>query len=163
MLGRLRSALRPDFRHALSSELDAFPIARLLQAIRREQDAVPRCQGNGILIVDNRGGAAGNVGTDIAAKSAPDGYTVLFTLSSHTINPKLYDNKAEGIPPSPRAFTVAAEAREGRGRPALEKVRIRVCGSKAAYKVEQKRALSGRCMSRSFSRERTVRGVVPVL
>ncbi len=43
------------------------------------------------IIIDNRGGAAGNLGTDIAAKSAPDGYTVLFTLSSHTINPKLYD------------------------------------------------------------------------
>jgi tripartite-type tricarboxylate transporter receptor subunit TctC len=43
------------------------------------------------IIIDNRGGAAGSVGTDIVAKSAPDGYTVLFTLSSHTINPKLYD------------------------------------------------------------------------
>ena len=43
------------------------------------------------IIVDNRGGAAGNLGTDVAAKSAPDGYTMLFTLSSHTINPKLYD------------------------------------------------------------------------
>jgi tripartite-type tricarboxylate transporter receptor subunit TctC len=43
------------------------------------------------IIIDNRGGAAGNLGTDIAAKSAPDGYTILLTLSSHTINPKLYD------------------------------------------------------------------------
>src|SRR5215468_9311725 len=43
------------------------------------------------IIIDNRGGAAGNLGTDIAAKAAPDGYTVLFTLSSHTINPKLYE------------------------------------------------------------------------
>lgn len=43
------------------------------------------------IIVDNRGGAAGNVGTDIAAKAPADGYTILFTLSSHTINPKLYD------------------------------------------------------------------------
>jgi len=43
------------------------------------------------IIIENRGGAAGNVGTDIAAKSPADGYTVLFTLSSHTINPKLYD------------------------------------------------------------------------
>jgi tripartite-type tricarboxylate transporter receptor subunit TctC len=42
-------------------------------------------------LIDNRGGAAGNLGTDIAAKAAPDGYTILFTLSSHTINPKLYD------------------------------------------------------------------------
>ena len=43
------------------------------------------------IIVDNRGGAAGNIGTDLVAKSTPDGYTLLFTLSSHTINPKLYD------------------------------------------------------------------------
>ena len=43
------------------------------------------------IVIENRGGAAGNVGTDAAAKAAPDGYTVLFTLSSHTINPKLYD------------------------------------------------------------------------
>ena len=43
------------------------------------------------IIIDNRGGAAGNLGTDLAAKATPDGYTILFTLSSHTINPKLYD------------------------------------------------------------------------
>jgi tripartite-type tricarboxylate transporter receptor subunit TctC len=42
------------------------------------------------IIIDNRGGAAGNVGTDIAAKAPADGYTLLLTLSSHTINPKLY-------------------------------------------------------------------------
>ena len=42
------------------------------------------------IIIDNRGGAAGNVGTDIAAKAPADGYNILFTLSSHTINPKLY-------------------------------------------------------------------------
>src|SRR3954462_14627270 len=43
------------------------------------------------IIIDNRGGAAGNVGTDIVAKAPADGYTLLLTLSSHTINPKLYD------------------------------------------------------------------------
>jgi tripartite-type tricarboxylate transporter receptor subunit TctC len=43
------------------------------------------------IIIDNRGGAAGNVGTDLAAKAPADGYHILFTLSSHTINPKLYD------------------------------------------------------------------------
>jgi len=42
------------------------------------------------IVVDNKGGAAGNLGTDLAAKAPADGYTVLFTLSSHTINPKLY-------------------------------------------------------------------------
>ena len=32
------------------------------------------------IIIDNRGGAAGNVGTDIAAKAPADGYNILFTL-----------------------------------------------------------------------------------
>jgi tripartite-type tricarboxylate transporter receptor subunit TctC len=43
------------------------------------------------IVIENRGGAAGNLGTDVAAKAPGDGYTLLFTLSSHTINPKLYD------------------------------------------------------------------------
>jgi len=42
------------------------------------------------VVIENRGGAGGAVGTEAAAKSAPDGYTFLFTLSSHTINPLLY-------------------------------------------------------------------------
>ncbi len=42
------------------------------------------------IVIDNKGGAAGNLGTDLAARAPPDGYTILFTLSSHTINPKLY-------------------------------------------------------------------------
>lgn len=46
------------------------------------------------IIIDNRGGAGGSIGTDIASKSAADGYTVLFTLSSHTINPAIYPKLA---------------------------------------------------------------------
>ena len=42
------------------------------------------------IVIENRGGAGGALGTEAAAKSAPDGYTFLFTLSSHTINPLLY-------------------------------------------------------------------------
>lgn len=42
------------------------------------------------IVIDNRGGAAGAIGTDAVAKSAADGYTLLFTLSSHTINPGLF-------------------------------------------------------------------------
>ena len=42
------------------------------------------------VVIENRGGAAGSLGTDVAAKAPADGYTVLFTLSSHTINPAIY-------------------------------------------------------------------------
>lgn len=44
-------------------------------------------------LVDNRPGAAGNLGTGIAAKAAPDGYTlVMGTAGTHAMNPALYDN-----------------------------------------------------------------------
>ena len=42
------------------------------------------------IVIENKGGAGGSVGTEMAAKSAADGYTVLFTLSSHTINPAIF-------------------------------------------------------------------------
>jgi len=42
------------------------------------------------VVIENRGGAGGVLGTEVAAKANPDGYTFLFTLSSHTINPLLY-------------------------------------------------------------------------
>ncbi|HYY62500.1 MAG TPA: tripartite tricarboxylate transporter substrate-binding protein, partial [Burkholderiales bacterium] len=42
------------------------------------------------IVIENRGGAGGALGTEAAAKASPDGYTFLFTLSSHTINPLLY-------------------------------------------------------------------------
>src|SRR5436190_14894554 len=43
------------------------------------------------IVIDNRGPAGGAAGTEAAARSEPDGYTFLFTLSSHTINPLLYN------------------------------------------------------------------------
>ena len=42
------------------------------------------------IVIENKGGAGGSVGTDVVAKAAPDGYTVLFTLNSHTVNPAIY-------------------------------------------------------------------------
>jgi tripartite-type tricarboxylate transporter receptor subunit TctC len=43
------------------------------------------------LIVDNKGGAGGNIGTDAVAKAAPDGYTIgLIAINMLVINPYLY-------------------------------------------------------------------------
>lgn len=41
-------------------------------------------------VIDNRGGAGGNIAGEIVAKSEPDGYTLIMVLSSHAINPSLY-------------------------------------------------------------------------
>ena len=43
------------------------------------------------VVIDNRPGAAGNIGSELVAKSAPDGYTLLMgTVGTHAINPSLY-------------------------------------------------------------------------
>ena len=58
-------------------------IARIIQ------EPLSRALGQQV-VIENRGGAGGALGTEAAARSAADGYTFLFTLSSHTINPLLY-------------------------------------------------------------------------
>lgn len=45
------------------------------------------------VLIDNKPGAGGSIGTSFAAKAAPDGYTlVLGTIGTHAINPVLYPN-----------------------------------------------------------------------
>jgi tripartite-type tricarboxylate transporter receptor subunit TctC len=44
------------------------------------------------VIVDNRAGAGGNIGSGMVAKAAPDGYTILMgTVGTHAINASLYE------------------------------------------------------------------------
>ena len=42
------------------------------------------------VVVDNRGGAGGNIGMGLAARANPDGYTLLLVSSSFVVNPSLY-------------------------------------------------------------------------
>jgi tripartite-type tricarboxylate transporter receptor subunit TctC len=58
-------------------------VARLLSAKLTDAWGQP-------LVVENRGGAGGNIGTAAVARSAPDGYTVLLTTSGFMCNPSLY-------------------------------------------------------------------------
>src|SRR5256886_4601801 len=67
-----------------------FPPGGSLDIVSRMmQNRVAEGLGQPILI-ENRGGAGGAVGTAEVVRAAPDGYTSLFALSSHTINPLLY-------------------------------------------------------------------------
>jgi len=44
------------------------------------------------ITVDNRAGASGNLGADLAAKSPPDGYTWLAITLAHAVNQSLFSN-----------------------------------------------------------------------
>jgi tripartite-type tricarboxylate transporter receptor subunit TctC len=65
-------------------------VARLLSAKLTEHWGQP-------LVVENRGGAGGNIGTAAVAKSPADGYTLLLTTSVFMCNPSLY--KSTGYDP----------------------------------------------------------------
>jgi len=58
-------------------------IARIVQGKLQEQLGQT-------VVIENRGGGGGSLGSDVVAKAPSDGYTVLFTLSSHTINPAIF-------------------------------------------------------------------------
>ncbi|KAG0750049.1 hypothetical protein G6F24_015164 [Rhizopus arrhizus] len=51
------------------------------------------------VIVDNRSGASGNIGTPFVARAKPDGYTLLVgSMSTHTMNQALYSNMPNSSP-----------------------------------------------------------------
>ena len=84
---------------ALAQAYPARPIRFVVpQTPGGASDALARVTGqklgdrwNQQFVIDNRGGAGGNIGTDTVAKSAPDGYTWLLAyVGTHAINAALY-------------------------------------------------------------------------
>ena len=68
-----------------------FPAAGTTDILAREVAQRLSVSFGQSVVVDNRPGAAGNIGSDMVAKSAPDGYTLLMgTVGTHAINPSLY-------------------------------------------------------------------------
>lgn len=59
--------------------------------------------GKQAVVIDNRAGASGIIGSEAAAKSAPDGYTLLMVTIGHAVNPFMfnklpYDTKKDFVP-----------------------------------------------------------------
>ena len=62
------------------------------------------------VIIDNRGGAGGTLGCTLAARAAPDGYTLLLTSASYTFAPGLYKDLAYDAVKDLRPITNFAQA-----------------------------------------------------
>ena len=62
------------------------------------------------VVVENRPGAAGNIGTEAVAKSAPDGYTLLMAFSSHASNAALYPSLPFDVTRDFASITLVATA-----------------------------------------------------
>jgi tripartite-type tricarboxylate transporter receptor subunit TctC len=60
------------------------------------------------VVIDNRTGAAGNIGAELAAKAAPDGYTVFQASMTHAVNATLYTNLAYDLTRDFAAVTLIA-------------------------------------------------------
>ena len=85
------------------------------------------------VVIDNRGGAGGMVGVDLAAKSPPDGYTlVLGTIGPIAINPSLYSKMPYDPSSSSRPYPPPAASSKSR---------------KSARSPSQARSVSNSCLS----------------
>jgi tripartite-type tricarboxylate transporter receptor subunit TctC len=88
-----------------------FPTGGTLDALARAVgDELARIWGQPV-VVDSRPGAAGAIGTQMAARAPADGYTMLFaTQSTHCINPSLYKDTAYDPVKDFEPITLAASA-----------------------------------------------------
>ena len=62
------------------------------------------------VVVDNRSGAGGTIGTDVVAKSAPDGYTLLISSTTLTTSPNLYRSLPYDVARDLQPITMIASA-----------------------------------------------------
>lgn len=69
----------------------SYPAGGSVDAAARVMQAPLAKELGQAIVLENRGGAGGTIATAAVAKARPDGYTLLMTLSSHTINPWIYD------------------------------------------------------------------------
>jgi tripartite-type tricarboxylate transporter receptor subunit TctC len=85
-------------QHALAAEYPTKPVRLVVPyAAGGSTDTLARIVGAQLgerlgqqVVIDNRTGAAGNIGAELAAKTPPDGYTVFQASMTHAVNATLY-------------------------------------------------------------------------
>ena len=91
LLGTFALAQTPAWPAKPVRFINSFPPGGPSDILARAVGDVLQKQFGQPFVVDNRPGAAGNVGADQVAKSAPDGNTLLWGIdTTHTINPHIY-------------------------------------------------------------------------
>jgi tripartite-type tricarboxylate transporter receptor subunit TctC len=95
------SAQAQDYPMKPVKLINSFPPGGPSDIIARSISDVLQQRFKQPFIVENKPGAAGNIGTDLVAKAAPDGYTVLISIDTvFTVNPHIY----KGLPFKPTDF-----------------------------------------------------------
>jgi tripartite-type tricarboxylate transporter receptor subunit TctC len=104
------------------------------------------------IVVENRGGAGGSIGSAMVAKSDPDGYTLLINASAHTAAPAVYPNLTYdpskdfagvavfGVVPN---VLLIAPAPAKTPRPIIERLHAEVGKALALPAVQEKLAAQG--------------------
>jgi tripartite-type tricarboxylate transporter receptor subunit TctC len=69
-----------------------FPAGGPADIVARQLGAKLTEEWGQALVIENRAGAAGNIGTAFVGRAAPDGYTILLATSGFMCNPSLYKN-----------------------------------------------------------------------
>src|SRR6476469_1057627 len=88
MLSSARAQTFPDRPIRIIAPVPAGGLVDVLA--RAWRDEMSKSLGQPI-VVENKAGAGGNIGADLVAKAAPDGYTLLLgAVATHAINPTLY-------------------------------------------------------------------------
>ncbi len=104
LLGVITSALLPVVSHAQTAGYPNKPIRWVVpSSAGGGNDQLARLFGAKLteawgqqVLVDLRPGAAGILGSEIVAKAAPDGYTILIVATGYALNPSLYKNLPYG-------------------------------------------------------------------
>ncbi len=91
LLGSFALAQAPSWPSKPVKFINSFPPGGPSDILARAVGDVLQKQFGQPFVVDNKPGAAGNVGADQVAKAAPDGNTLLWGIdTTHTINPHIY-------------------------------------------------------------------------